>query len=164
MNNIEKQHNSKEIYIKQNDINKYIYNRNIPSNDIEPVFDPRPTPTKYETNRKITSNVNIKKYNNFDTNNTFYPGTKKPSFFGFSNNVDLETELLHNNNKYDVKNNGDLYNNNSNINNNNSYYSEINYSYLLKKPESNYINQNNLTSLGNETFYNNTRVQLKNIK
>ena len=82
MNNIEKQHNSKEIYIKQNDINKYIYNRNIPSNDIEPVFDPRPTPTKYETNRKITSNVNIKKYNNFDTNNTFYPGTKKPSFFG----------------------------------------------------------------------------------
>ena len=26
MNNIEKQHNSK-IYIKQNDINKYIYNK-----------------------------------------------------------------------------------------------------------------------------------------
>jgi len=163
MNNTENQHNSKEIYIKQNDINKYIYNRNIPSNDIEPVFDPRPTPTKYETNRKITPNVNIKQYNNFDTNNTFYPGTKKPSFFGFSNNVDLETELLHNNNKYDVKNNGDLYNNNTN-NDNNSYYSEINNSYLLKKPESNYINQNNLTSLGNETFYNNTRVQLKNIK
>ena len=94
----------------------------------------------------------------------FFIQNKKTKFFGFSNNVDLETELLHNNNKYDVKNNGDLYNNNSNINNNNSYYSEINYSYLLKKPESNYINQNNLTSLGNETFYNNTRVQLKNIK
>ena len=82
MNNIEKQHNSKEIYIKQNDINKYIYNRNIPSNDIEPVFDPRPT-LKYETNRKITSNVNIKKYNNFDTNNIFYSEQKNQVFWIF---------------------------------------------------------------------------------
>ena len=131
MNNTEKQHNSKEIYINQDNNNNKIYNRNIPSNDIEPVFDPRPISMKYELNKKITPNVNvnIKQYNNFDTNNTFYPGTKKPSFFGFSNNVDLETELLHNNNKYDVKNNGDLYNNNNNNNYNNNNNNNNNNNY-----------------------------------
>tara|TARA_Y100000389_G_scaffold204152_1_gene255261 strand:- start:2693 stop:3169 length:477 start_codon:yes stop_codon:yes gene_type:complete len=151
-------------YINQDNINNKIYNRNIPSNNIEPVFDPRPLSMKYNLKEREPK-VSEKQYSDFDTNTIFYPGTKKPTFSQFSNKIDLETELLHYNNKFNVNNNSDLYNNNSNnrdiINND---YSEITSDYLLEKQESNYINENNLLTLGNDIFNNNTRIQLKNIK
>lgn len=151
-------------YINQDNINNKIYNRNIPSNNIEPVFDPRPLSMKYNLKEREPK-VSEKQYSDFDTNTIFYPGTKKPTFSQFSNKIDLETELLHYNNKFNVNNKSDLYNNNSNnrdiINND---YSEITSDYLLEKQESNYINENNLLTLGNDIFNNNTRIQLKNIK
>tara|TARA_B100000787_G_scaffold170105_1_gene164038 strand:- start:3326 stop:3790 length:465 start_codon:yes stop_codon:yes gene_type:complete len=147
-------------YMNQDNINNKIYDRNIPSNNIEPVFDPRPLSMKYNLKEKDT-NVIEKQYNEFDTTTNFYPGTKKPTFSQFSNKIDLETELLHYNNKFNVNNNSDLYNNNKTHNNE---YSELTSDYLLKKQESNYINENNLLSLGNDIFNNNTRIQLKNIK
>ena len=63
--------------------------------------------------------------------------------------------------KFNVNNNSDLYSNNKTYKNG---YSEITSDYLLKKQESNYINENNLLTLGNDIFNNNTRIQLKNIK
>ena len=147
-------------YMNQDNINNKICNRNIPSNNIEPVFDPRPLSMKYILKEKVPTVVD-KQYTDFDTNTNFYPGTKKPTFSQFSNKIDLETELLHYNNKFNVNNNSDLYDNNRT---HNDEYSELTSDYLLKKQESNYINDNNLLSLGNDIFNNNTRIQLKNIK
>lgn len=147
-------------YMNQDNINNKICNRNIPSNNIEPVFDPRPLSMKYILKEKVPTVVE-KQYTDFDTNTNFYPGTKKPTFSQFSNKIDLETELLHYNNKFNVNNNSDLYDNNRT---HNDEYSELTSDYLLKKQESNYINDNNLLSLGNDIFNNNTRIQLKNIK
>tara|TARA_Y100000768_G_scaffold388019_1_gene381514 strand:- start:500 stop:964 length:465 start_codon:yes stop_codon:yes gene_type:complete len=151
---------NESYYINQDNINNKIFNRNIPSNNIEPVFDPRPLSMKYNLKEKEPK-VSEKQYSDFNTNSNFYPGTKKPTFSQFSNNVDLETELLHYNNKFNVNDNSDLYSNNKTYKNG---YSEITSDYLLKKQESNYINENNLLTLGNDIFNNNTRIQLKNIK
>ena len=80
-----------------NTINDSIANRNFPSNNLGMNFSFRPVNTKYTLmptyNHPIESSVVINNSEVYDVTSTFFPGTRKPHFFGFATNVDKESTL-----------------------------------------------------------------------
>lgn len=156
-----------------NNINNSIANRNLPSNNLGMNFSFRPVNTKYTLmptyNQVTQSTVPINSNVLYDVSNTFFPGTRKPHFHGFATNVDKESTLRNqffalqkaDQVAYLPNSSSDLYENNINfITQNNNLDA-----YLIFKEESfNDFNPNISDSIGNEIFYNSTRVQLKNLK
>lgn len=185
-----------------NFINKDIYNRNIPSQILQPNFSPRSLETRYRKfpildNKK--NNVQIDSCNTFNTHSTFYPGNEKPHFNGFASNIDQESILrsqifaLQKGEKhvYVPSSNSDLYvetvneksyldlnqlKNQKEIDKkllekelherkNMKYKNEdtISNSNMFIKEEFDSFNPNLSNTIGSDLFYNNTRVQLKNL-
>lgn len=152
-------------------MNKKLYNRNIPSNLLEPNFDPRPVSTKY-ANMPILDPIkestepknNYMIYNN---NQTFFPGTSKPHFNGYASKITDENILR---NQYFAlqkadqaiyvpSSKSDLYEYNvNNINNPN-----LEKGIMFREMEFNNFNPNPHIGIGNQIFNNSTRVQLKNL-
>lgn len=150
-----------------NTMNDRIYERNIPSNNLEPNFSSIGLSTRYS--KFLVDNTN--KYNNiksdfqsYNTNKTFFPGTSKPHFSGFSSQIDNESILrnqiypliksdLH---VWAPDSTSMLYNKTENINNKSD-------SLLFNEETFNEFNPNVNNKIGSDFFYNSTRVQLKNL-
>ena len=158
---------------KNDKINNQIFSRNVPSNELEPNFSPRPVSTKYSTMKVVDnrseSNVPLKSYEYFNTQTTFFPGTDKPKYCGFSRNVDKESTLrnqffaLQKSNQcvYVPSSNSDLYENPINFLNTNKNLDET---LLFREEVFNDKNPNPSNLIGSSIFNNATRVQLKKIK
>ena len=166
-NNVRLQH-----FEKNDTINNEIYKRNIPSTNIQMSFDSRPVSTKYSVmpiiDHKKPSDVKINILENYDTNETFFPGTSKPHYSGFANNIDNESLLrsqffaLQNCYKQNfipsTKSNlynHEIFNKTTNI--------DLDSETIFKKEQFNNFNPNISNNIGNSFFHNNTRVQLKNL-
>lgn len=153
-----------------NSINDKIYERNIPSDNIEPLLSKHPLSTKYTKflilKDNNTSN-SLDGYQDFNNYQTFYPGTSKPPFNGFSNSIDNESELRNQNkklNKSDLhlwvpSSNSSLYKSSTNENNNYSGNNEL----LFNEERFNDFNPNYNLNIGSDIFNNSTRIQLKNL-
>ena len=78
-------------------INDRTYQRNIPSQPLQPYFETRPVNTKYSVfpiiDMKKASNVSVKQYPIFNVNQTFNPGSSNGPWSGFSSNVNTESIL-----------------------------------------------------------------------
>jgi hypothetical protein len=157
---------------KQNSINRNMAMRNIPSNDIAKNFDPRPVSTKYSTlpmiDHKKESNTPIKTASGYNTNQTFFPGTDKPHYYGFATNIDNESTLRNqffaiqaaDQSKYIPPSSSDLYQSYINFQTTNENLDE----YLLFRQERyDDFNPNPSITIGSGIFNNATRVQLKNL-
>jgi hypothetical protein len=136
-------------------------------------FSFRPVTTKYTLmptyNHRIESSIPINNSEVYDVNNTFFPGTRKPHFCGFATNVDKESTLRNqffalqkaDQVAYLPNSSSDLYENNINfLTHNNNLDAQL----LFKQESFNDFNPNISSSIGNEIFYNSTRVQLKDLK
>ena len=77
--------------------NNRIYDRNIPSSQLQPLFSLRPTPTKYtkmmDVIPPVSNNVPLTKIPLYSTSKTFLPTSRNAPFPGFTQNVDLESDL-----------------------------------------------------------------------
>ena len=106
-------------YQREEIINKRISNRNIPSQELEPLLSFYPKSTKYIQQPILDSRntPNTKKYETYSTTQTFNPGNKSP-WQGYVNAINIETELKNqlfpisrsNKNVYVPVSTSDLYN------------------------------------------------------
>lgn len=82
---------------KDNELNKKIYARNIPSQALKPNFDLRPSATKYTmyptntNNRHI--NVSMNQYQPYNNQEIFNPGSDRAPSEGYFSNIDKESIL-----------------------------------------------------------------------
>ena len=156
-----------------NTINNSLANRNLPSNNLGMNFSFRPVNTKYTLmptyNHPIESSVPINAGSIYDVSSTFFPGTRKPHFHGFATNVDKESTLRNqffalqkaDQVAYLPNTYSDLYENNINFF---THANNLDAHLLFKEESFNDFNPNISNSIGNEIFYNSTRVQLKDLK
>lgn len=157
---------------KQNFMNNEIANRHVPSGGITMNFSFRPVNTKYTFMPTVApiapSTEPIQNYGNYDASSSFFPATRKLHFCGFASNVDRESTLRNqffalqkaDQRSYVPSSTSDLYENKINfITNNENLDSHL----LFREQQFQDFNPNNFPTIGNELFYNATRVQLKNI-
>lgn len=154
-------------------MNINLYTRNIPSNDIQPNFDPRPVSTKYSTlpliDHRKESNIPIINEGIYNSEEIFYPGTRKPNYSGFATNVDRESTLRNqffalqaaDQAKYIPSSTSDLYMNPINFE---TVPLDLEETMLFRESEFADFNPNPSVIIGNRLFNNATRVQLKNLK
>lgn len=96
MNNSYSQSNECVSNIHQ-ETNKRIYDRNIPSQMLQPYLDVRPVMTKYsylpivDPRKKIS--VPMEQLPTYNVNTVFNPGTSTSPWSGFASNINLESEL-----------------------------------------------------------------------
>lgn len=80
-----------------NSINNRIYDRNIPSQTLQPYLNVRPVMTKYSTMPIVDPRAPIKtpliKQPTYNSNNVFNPGTRQAPWSGFATNINTESEL-----------------------------------------------------------------------
>ena len=155
---------------KQNYINSEIMNRNIPSSGLTMNFSFRPVNTKYTFMPTVAPLVkSVEPIVNYDTSSVFFPGTRKMHFCGFASNIDRESTLRNqffalqkaDQKAYIPPSTSDLYENKINFVNNNE---NLDNHLLFREEQFQDFNPNRFPTMGNELFYNSTRVQLKNIK
>jgi len=89
---------------RTNTINKRIYERNIPSKELQPYLDVRPTPTKYALfpiiDLRRPYNVGFPEYPTFNNEKEFNPGDKSP-WSEYASNINIESELRNEYNRYE---------------------------------------------------------------
>ena len=77
--------------------NQRIYNRNIPSQMLQPYLDVRPVMTKYSyfpiVEPRKSSSIPLIQMPMYDVNKVFNPGNTTSPWSGFASNVNLESEL-----------------------------------------------------------------------
>lgn len=77
-------------------INSGIYDRNLPSSDLQMSYSPRPTPTRYVKmpilDCRMPTTVPCKRVGIYNSERTFNPGTSAP-FSGFAGGIDQESRL-----------------------------------------------------------------------
>ena len=77
-------------------INNGIYDRNLPSSDLQMSYSPRPTPTRYVKmpilDCRMPATVPCKRVGIYNSTKTFNPGTSAP-FSGFAGGIDQESRL-----------------------------------------------------------------------
>lgn len=82
---------------QENDVNRRIYGRNLPSMMIQPELDLRPVSTKYTHfqlgDERSKPTEHIHHYPAYSTEHIFNPGNRRPPFHYFAKNVDLESIL-----------------------------------------------------------------------
>jgi hypothetical protein len=95
MNNCNQQQES--VSKIQQQTNTRIYDRNIPSQMLQPYLDVRPEMTKYShlpiVDPRKELDVRLKQMPTYNSNAVFNPGNTKSPWSGFSSNVNLESEL-----------------------------------------------------------------------
>lgn len=137
--------------IIRNEMNAKIYDRNIPSAQIQPYLNVRPVMTKYSLMPVIDPR---KKMNEpmvqqpvYNTNEVFNPGNRKSPWSGYASNINTETELRNqifalqksDNAVYVPQSTSDLYN----------------YSFNTKRQNGNDADANNHPLLFNHEQFNN---------
>jgi hypothetical protein len=82
---------------KTETFNKRTYQRNVPSQILQPNIDGRPIPTKYYkmpiVDSRKSSRVVLNQYPTFNNEEIFNPGNDLGPWSGFSSNVNKESEL-----------------------------------------------------------------------
>ena len=150
-------------------INNGIYERNIPSNNLNMSFTPRSVPTRYtkmpilDCRRPTT--VPCKDGPIYNQYTTFNPGTSAP-YSGFANDIDQESRLQNRffplqkgvQSKFIPDSKSDLYVAGCPQTKKVKMTNEL----LFQKPQFAPFNPNSC-NLGNKIFYNNTRLDVRNI-
>jgi|LauGreStaDraftv2_3_1035109.scaffolds.fasta_scaffold81407_2 hypothetical protein len=150
--------------------NERISSRNIPSSMLQPYLDVRPVQTKYVhlpiVDIKPVQKTPLVQPPLYSVNQTFNPGTRKSPWCGFTENVNVESELR--GQKYALQKSdqavyvpsskSDLY----------SYKFENNMNQQqqfpqLFTPQTFPVFNPNPENIGNDFFNNNTRVQSQNL-
>jgi hypothetical protein len=94
---MEQQCNNNKSAIIHDETNARIYNRNIPSQVLQPYFTPRSVSTKYSlmpiVDPRKANFVKPMQYPVFNSESIFNPGNSTSPWSGFSSNVNLESEL-----------------------------------------------------------------------
>ena len=89
--------NEASVSTIHNETNSRIYDRNIPSNVLQPYINVRPVMTKYShlpiVDPRKQNTVPLMQVPTFNTRQTFNPGNTKSPWSGFSSNVNVESEL-----------------------------------------------------------------------
>ena len=157
---------------RDQELNNRIFERNIPSHTVDPVFTPKPVATRYTKMHILDNNENnlttqISAKNQFQTSTTFFPGDRKPNWNGFVTNVDKESQLRNqffalqkcDQAYYVPGSESDLYVN-KNIPSGKDHENGIKEDEGLMFRQFKFENFNpNLFSAGNLLFNNSTRVQ-----
>jgi hypothetical protein len=80
-----------------NQTNQRIYNRNLPSQMLQPYLDVRPLMTKYSyfpiVDPRKPINVSLNQMPTYNVNKVFNPGNTTSPWSGFVSNINLESEL-----------------------------------------------------------------------
>lgn len=153
---------------RTNEINKRLYERNIPSTDLQPAFSLRPVSTKYDYmgifDKRPKANVAIKRQSIFNVETTFNPGNSTAPWSGYSANVNDESKLRNQffalqkceQSSWVPSTNSDLYNvvavGRQEIQPFPSLFTEQTYTEFNP----------NTQKIGNDLWNNHTRQQLKN--
>jgi hypothetical protein len=164
--------NSKECVSNiHKEINQRIYNRNIPSQILQPYIDFRPVMTKYSyfpiVDPRKNINVLLQQKPIYNIHNTFNPGNTKSPWSGFATNINIESELRNqiyalqkcSQATYIPSTNSSLYN----------YEFKVKtqpnpHQILFENPNFNSFNPNpSPNEVGFSLFNNPTRIQIKNI-
>ena len=155
----------------QQQTNTRIYDRNIPSQMLQPYLDVRPVMTKYSylpivDPRKATS-VPLIVQPTFSPHTVFNPGNTESPWSGFASKINLESELRNqiyalqkcSQAVYVPSSNSDLYN--YSFTPNTSYQS---HSLLFQKDNFQPFNPNpDAKIVGTDMFFNSTRVQVRDM-
>lgn len=156
-------------YCNNNDnleLSNRIYERNLPSQQIKPYFDARPSSSKYASMpivelKNTNHQVSLKEYGMYNVQNTFNPGEKGPGS-GFFNNVNTES-LLRNQYFALQKSDQSVYVPSSDS----DLYNVKVVSRPVQQPHPDLFNQQefkpfnpNIINGGNNVFNNSTRLQM----
>ena len=80
-----------------NQTNRRIYDRNIPSQMLQPYIDVRPVMTKYSyfpiVDPRRSINVPLEQLPTYNVNKVFNPGNTQSPWSGFASNINTESEL-----------------------------------------------------------------------
>lgn len=151
--------------------NKRIYDRNIPSQMLQPYVDVRPVMTKYSHFPIVDPRKEVKTALNqtptYNVNKVFNPGSSVSPWSGFASNVNLESELR--NQVYALqKCSQSVY-----VPNSNSDLYDYKFSTVTQKNPHDLLFQNEKfsnfnpnpddKSVGSSIFMNNTRVQVRDM-
>ena len=155
---------------KTNSINERIYDRNVPSHKLQPYLSVRPVMTKYSIMPIVDPRAPIKtpmvQLPVYNIHNTFNPGNAQAPWSGFASNINKESELRNqiyalqkcSQSVYVPNSDSDLYEFGFKSEKNNAQP----FPGLFENERFEAFNPNP-ENLGNITFYNCTRNQLKNL-
>ena len=103
MASIESQQISNDYYkhichsTSQQETNDRLYDRNLPSQMLQPYLNIRPVMTKYSllpiVDPRVASKVPIQQQPTYNTNKVFNPGNTQSPWSGFASNINVESEL-----------------------------------------------------------------------
>jgi hypothetical protein len=152
--------------------NTRIYDRNIPSQVLQPYLDVRPVLTKYSylpiVDPRKKASVPMQQLPTYNVNKTFNPGNAQSPWSGFASNINTESELRNqiyalqkcSQAVYVPKSNSDLYNHNFQVHKTHENPHELlfqNESFCSFNPNP------DPSKVGSGIFLNSTRSQLKDI-
>jgi len=155
----------------RNETNTRVYDRNIPSQILQPYFSPRSVPTKYSllpiVDPRKENSIKAVHYPNYNTCAIFNPGNDKAPWSGYSSNVNVESELRNqifalqkcSQSVYVPGTNSDLYQNHFAASQ--PYHQPFSGLFYKEKFEPFNPNPENLAT---GVFLNSTRADVKNIK
>ena len=82
---------------RTDELNNRIYIRNIPSHPLQPKYSQIPISTKYSLmpilDQRMEPTVSLNNYPIYNSENVFNPGNAQAPWSGFSNNINLESNL-----------------------------------------------------------------------
>lgn len=166
------------LYYGQNErvdeLNQRLEMRHFPDSPLEPNYDPRPVPTKYSlfpiVDRRAPAHAARLEYPDYNGGVNFNPGSDRAPPIGFSKNVDTETVLR--NQTFAIQNGAsrgvyvpsstsDLYNVSVPVSTNAPAQT---HPLLFERQLFDGSLHPNLAAdnIGRDTFFNNTRTQLRN--
>ena len=158
----------------QEEENRKLYSRNIPSQQLQPYLDVRPVMTKYsylpivDPRREI--NETLIQQPTYNTNAVFNPGNTQSPWSGFATNINTESELRNqiyalqrcSQAVYVPSSKSDLYS--FSFKPNSSTVTQMPHNLLFKEESFNKFNPNpSDNKVGQGLFLNSTRVQVREI-
>jgi hypothetical protein len=165
------QYNEKSVSVQHEETNTRLYDRNVPSQMLQPYLDARPVMTKYsyfpvvDPRRKPT--VPLQQMPDFSPHKVFNPGNAMSPWSGFASNINKESELRNqiyalqscSQSVYVPTSNSDLYKytfqHKPSVQTHGLLFENTNFSKFNPNPDEKIV--------GTQMFMNPTRVQLKEI-
>jgi hypothetical protein len=156
------------------ELNTRTQSRQFPSQILKPNFDFRPVPTKYShfpiLDRRTPVTVPYRNYSDYSVNSVFNPGNARAPIDAFIQNIDTETILRNqcfalqrkdNNSVYVPSSQSDLYNVPLAVG---RQEMQTHHDLFIKPTFDSTVHPNirNAPTVGADTFFNNTRTQLRN--
>jgi len=154
--------------------NTRIYDRNLPSQGLQPYISVRPVSTKYSylpiVDPRRAISVPSKQFPTFNVNSTFNPGNTQSPYSGFASNINLESELRNqiyalqkcSQSVYVPSSNSDLYDVRFQVTASNTRPNP--HELLFQEQSFDTFNPNPAPELcGSNLFYNTTRCQIKEL-